>query len=291
MPPFFRALPIVALATLCIVIGDTAGKALTGAGIAPFFVAWTRFALAAAVILPLIGLTREERRVLLRPAIVLRGLLIAGGIASILTALRTEPIANVFGAFFIGPILSWVGGAIFLRERVSAARFVLLLMGFVGVLVVVRPGGQMGPGMGFALLAGTFYGAFLVVTRALAPHHRPRFLLASQLLVGAVALAPLGIASTPGAVDGQVMGLVIVSALASAAGNYLLVMVSRSTPASVVAPLIYVQIVWAVALGALVFGDWPDYGRLAGMGLILVSGLAGLWLAQRGTAGHDHATK
>ena len=184
-------LGLVALATTAIVCGDTAGKLLTGAGVQPLFVAWSRFALAALLLFWVLGLGPAGLGRLLDWRLILRAALIVGAIASILTALRTEPIANVFGAFFIGPIVAYVLSALLLGERVSWARTVMLALGFAGVLLVVRPGGEMGTGMIFAVLAGTLYGSYLAATRWLTAFYPPPFLLGSQLLIGAGLLLPL----------------------------------------------------------------------------------------------------
>lgn len=274
-------LGLVALATTAIVCGDTAGKLLTGAGVQPLFVAWSRFALAALVLAGVLGLRPSNLRSLLDWRLVLRAALIVGGIASILTALRTEPIANVFGAFFVGPIVAYAISALFLGERVSWARTAMLGLGFAGVLLVVRPGGEMGTGMIFALMAGTFYGSYLAATRWLAPVHPSPFLLGSQLVIGAVLLLPAGVVSIPASADPGIWLLVIVSSLASAFGNYLLVVVNRTTPATVSAPLIYFQLIAATVLGFLVFGDWPEPLALLGLAVIFASGIGGLALAPR----------
>jgi len=101
-----RVILLVFAAVTCVVIGDTAGKLMTAGGVDPFFVAWSRFALAGLVLLPFSGLTRDEVPELFRWRILLRAAAIAAGVSCILTALRTEPLANVFGAFFIGPVVS-----------------------------------------------------------------------------------------------------------------------------------------------------------------------------------------
>ncbi|WP_306154566.1 DMT family transporter [Roseovarius sp. MMSF_3281] len=272
---------MVVPAMFCIVAGDTAGKALTQAGAHPFFVAWARFAMAALVLLPLSGLSRDELPKLLGWRILLRGALVVGGIASILTALSTEPIADVFGAFFVGPIISYILAALLLKEHVTPARSLLLVLGFAGVLLVVKPGFGAGLGMGFAVLAGVFYGSFLTATRWLAGHFRPRFLLISQLLVGSVLLAPLALAVGAPAMTPQIWLLLIGSAAGSAMGNFLLAMATRSAPASVIAPLVYTQLIAATLLGYLAFGDWPDALSLTGLAVILTSGLLSLRLARR----------
>lgn len=276
-----RIAALVFIACSLIVIGDTAGKALTTAGVSPLFVAWTRFGVAAFALLPFSGLSLPELRCLLHPLVILRGVFITCGISSILTALQTEPIANVFGAFFIGPIVSTLLAVVFLGERPSLARVGLLLMGFVGVMLVVKPGFGATSGIFFAVLAGVFYGAFLATTRAIAGRYRPRLLLLSQLLIGALILAPFGIATaTPSMMTTSLWALIGLSALGSAAGNYLIVQANRQADASLIAPLIYSQLIAATCAGVLVFGDWPDRVALSGLMVILISGLGALWLAR-----------
>ena len=272
---------IVFVAVTCVVLGDTAGKLLTGDGVAPVFVAWSRFALAASILLPFSGLTRAEWPALLDRWVLLRAALIACGIASILTALRTEPIADVFGAFFIGPIVSYGLAVMLLGEPPSGGRAALLGLGFAGVMLIVKPGFSATSGMAFALLAGVFYGAYLAATKAVASRYRPRFLLISQLLTGAVLLAPFGLGAGAPTLDGSTSLLILASALGSAAGNYLLVIANRKANASLIAPLVYTQLISATLVGILVFGDWPDGLALAGLAVITLSGLGSLALARQ----------
>jgi drug/metabolite transporter (DMT)-like permease len=273
---------LIFLATTAIVSGDAAGKILTAEDVSPFFVAWSRFALAAVVLLPLSGLKRQELREFLNWRVILRASFIAGGISAILTALKTEPIANVYGAFFIGPVVAYVLSILFLKERVTPARSLLLGAGFIGVLMVVQPSPNMGGGIWFAVLAGCCFGSYLTATRWLAGQYRPRFLLTAQLVIGAVLLAPLGLTHLPATSTVTEWGLVGFSALGSAIGNYLLVWVNRTTPATISAPLIYFQLIAATAIGVIVFDHWPNTLGLLGLTVILVSGFAGFGLAQRG---------
>ncbi|MEM1163543.1 MAG: DMT family transporter [Pseudomonadota bacterium] len=267
-------------AMTCIVLGDVAGKTLTGQGVAPAFVAWTRFAFAAVVLLPFAGLQRAELARLGDWRLWLRAAFVCAAIASILTGLRTVPLADAFGAFFVGPIVAYILSVLCLKERPQLARIVLLAVGFVGVLMVVRPGLDTTPGIGFAVMAGVLYGAYLTATRWLAPQTRPRFLLISQLLIGSVLLAPLGLSVPVPPMTLEITLLIAASALASAAGNFLLVTISRTTPASVISPLIYTQLIAAIGAGYVFFGDLPDLLALAGLALILLSGLASLRLAR-----------
>ncbi len=271
-----RALPLMLVAMSLIPAGDTAGKLLGMAGVAPVFTAWSRFALGAAMILPFV-------LHLARPALFadwriwLRGGLLAGGILSILTALRTEPIANVFGAFFVGPILAYGLSAWLLNEGFSRSRMVLLAIGFLGVLLVVRPGFGMTPGLGFAVLAGVFYGAFLTASRWLSDIAPPGVLLLSQLVVGALVLAPFGLAALP-VFEPRILALTMGSALGSMLGNLCLILALRRAPASGLAPFVYTQLIAATVLGWAVFGTLPDALTLTGLAVLLASGLATLAL-------------
>lgn len=274
-----RALPLMLLAMSLIPAGDTAGKLLGEAGVAPAFTAWSRFALGAAMILPFV-------LHLTRPAIFadwrvwLRGLLLAGGIVSILTALGTEPIANVFGAFFLGPILAYVLSAWLLNEGFSRARMVLLGIGFLGVLLVVRPGFGMTPGLGFAVMAGVFYGGFLTASRWLSDIAHPGALLLSQLVVGALVLAPFGLTAWP-ELEPRILALTLGSALGSMLGNLCLILALRMAPASGLAPFVYTQLIAATVLGWAVFDALPDALTLTGLAVLVVSGLATLALRAR----------
>lgn len=254
-------------------LGDTAGKLLTGGhGASAFFVAFSRFAVGALMIALILGgrvhwhLYRDWR-------VWLRAGLIAAGIASILTALKTEDIATTFGAFFIGPIFSYVLSIWLLGERVTRVQTALLVLGFCGVLLVVRPGFGMTSGLGFAVMAGLFYGAFLTASRWLADIAPPRQLMLSQTVLGTVLLAPLGLMEVP-TFTLTVTGLVLLSGVASASGNLLLVLAYRRTGATVLAPFVYFQLISATVLGWTVFGTFPDTLALAGLALLVSAGLA-----------------
>ena len=276
-----RAVVMVIAAMTLIVGGDMAGKVLTGGGFSPFFVAWARFALAAVLLFPFCGLKRSDIAALWDWRLMLRAALIAAGISCILTALATEPVANVFGGFFIGPVVAYLLATLLLKEQFSWPRAGLLAISFIGVLVVVRPAAGISAGMGFAVLAGCFHGSYLVATRWLAGSYRPRFLLWSQLVIGTVLLAPIAIGNVP-RIDGFAGLLLTLSALGSALGNLLLVLVNRTTPANVIAPLIYSQIIIGALFGWLVFAQVPDAMTYLGLSIIVVAGVASVWVAGRG---------
>ena len=94
-------------------------------------------------------------------------------------------------------------------------------------------------------------------------------------------IAPFAIGPVP-EVTASVAGLILISAMGSAVGNLMLVLVNRTTPASVIAPLIYSQLIVATVLGVLVFGEWPDAYTLLGLAIIVAAGASSVWFAGRG---------
>jgi drug/metabolite transporter (DMT)-like permease len=264
-----------------IALGDTGGKLLSQNNVDSFFTAWSRFAIGAVCLLPFCRLQLSELPSLLNWRILLRASFITVSISSILTALSTEPIANVFSAFFLGPILSYFLAAYFLKEKITLIRTILLLIGFGGVLLVVKPGLDMSNGMLFAVLAGCAYSGFLVTSRWLAQEYRPRFLLISQLFFGTIILLPFGANHIPVTIDVEISSLILLSALGSAIGNLLLIEVNRRLPANIVAPLVYTVLIFASLYGVLVFSTWPDTWSLIGMLIILISGLSSWFISDR----------
>jgi drug/metabolite transporter (DMT)-like permease len=274
----FKLALITFVAVSLVVFGDTAGKLLTAQGVAPGLVAWSRFALAAVLLFPFVRVRKADFLMLRDWRVLLRGCFISGGIFSILTALKTEPIANVYGAFFIGPIVSYGIAYLFLGEVVSRSKTLLLLVGFIGVLMVVQPGFGMSSGILFALLAGCCYGSYLATTRLVAGAFPAPLLLISQLLIGSVVLLPVGISEPLLTLNATSYFLICLSAIFSTAGNYLLVLANRWAEATLIAPLVYSQLISASVAGLVVFGDLPDRLSFIGLSLILISGFGSLML-------------
>lgn len=275
-----RAALILVFGMSFVPLGDSAAKILSDTyGVEPIFVAWTRFLLGAILVLPVLTRDHLKWRYFVDWRLWIRGALIAAGVASILTALKTEPLPNVFGAFFSGPILSYILSAVILGERVTRLRTVLICVGFVGVILVIRPGFGMTPGLAMAALAGVFYAFYLVASRAFADVAPPRSLLITQLVAGAVVTTPFGVTVVP-EITLPIAGFVLLSAAASAAGNLLLVLAYKQAPATRLAPFIYFQLVAATFYGLVIFGDWPDALTLTGLGLLIASGFGSLFLRQ-----------
>jgi len=233
----------------------------TGAFLFPFIVSnpWTR---------P--GLTRTKRPLLQ----LVRSMLLLASTLCNFAALRylqlDEAIALIFSTpFFVaalsGPILG---------EWVHWRRWIAIAVGFVGVLVVTRPGaGSFHPAALLSLSAALCYALYSISTRILARTDSNETTLFYSNLVGFLALMPVVpfAWTTPG--DPLVIALMVATGAIGSFGHYLLIAAHRLAPAAVLSPFIYIEIVLVTALGFLVFGDVPSRFTLTGAAIVVASGL------------------
>lgn len=251
--------------------GDTAGKILSeGLGASPFYVAWSRFLIGGVMLLPF--LPKGTWRLLRDWRIWFRASLLAVGLSCIQVALSREPIADVFAAFFIAPLISYVLAMIFLKEPIRWEGAALVALGFVGVLIVVQPGSDAGSGLVWAVAAGICYGAFLTASRWLSHVGTPLGLTFTQLFIAALLLTPLGANNIP-AITGQVVWLTTLSALFSMLGNLILLYAYKLAPATRLAPLVYFQLLAAVIFGFVFFDTLPTLFTWIGLLIVMGAGI------------------
>ena len=189
------------------------------------------------------------------------------------------PLADTVTFYLAAPIYVTALSALFLKEPVGWRRWSAVIVGFVGVLIALRPSAATLTWPALIAIAGSlFFSVFLITTRMLRGTHDVVLVSGTfaAMLVVSGTVAPLGwVAPTPR--DFALMLLLgLVAMLAFACINRSL----KLAPASVVVPYQYTMIVWAVALGFLVFGDVPDAFTLAGAAIIVVAGLYILWREQ-----------
>lgn len=273
-------LPLMLLAVSLIPLSDAFGKILlSDYGASQTFVAWSRFGLGTLMLLPFLKARHLDFRIFLKWQVWFRSLLQLCAILCIFTAFKTEPLANVFGAFFVGPIISYVLSIFLLKEETTWPRALLLALGFCGVLLVVRPGFGMSIGMVFGVLSGIFYGMFLTANRWLSDVALPRSLLLSQLVIATLILTPITLVQNDWPeFTAPVLWFTLFSGLASLLGNLLLIVSYKLAPATRLAPLVYFQLIAATTLSYVVFDVVPDALTIAGLTLLVTSGFATLAL-------------
>jgi len=161
-----------------------------------------------------------------------------------------------------------------LGEWIGPRRWAAICVGFIGVLIVARPGPEgIQPAILFSIASMFCYSGYFLTTRMLASSDSAEGMLLYPALAALVLLAPF---SLPDAVLPPSPGVAVALALTGvcgAAGHWCLIHAHRLTSAGVLSPFIYLQIVWMIALGYVVFGDVPHELTLVGAAIVIASGL------------------
>ena len=273
------ALMIVAMALLP--VGDTLAKLLTGAMPPAEVVLW-RFGFQSATLAALALILRHRLRgAMFSPVLVLSGLCSVVTMTGLVGAFAVMPIATAIAIFFVEPLILVLLAAPLLGEKVGPRRYAAVAVGFVGALVVIRPGFEgFTPAALLPLMAATGYALNAVILRS-APASRsaPTIQTGAPLYAALIALGLFGVmalAGGPGLVapsaPGWVWGVLPLAGLVSAATFLLIAEAFRRSEAGLLAPFQYLEIVGAVLLGYLVFGDLPDMATVLGTAIILGSG-------------------
>lgn len=210
---------------------------------------------------------------------------ITGAIGNItaVIAFTLLPMAEVFALIFLMPIFVTLLSVVFLREQVGWRRWTAVVVGFAGVLVVLRPGFRtLGVGH-FAAIACGLAGAISMVMLRLGGADEKRISLYGASMVGPIVVG--GALMIPRLVmpSAAQWGLLIGYGLLSAIGGVLMMYATRLAPANRVAPTQYSQMVWAIGFGYWLFGDHLDWPMAIGITLILGSGLFTLAREERRT--------
>jgi drug/metabolite transporter (DMT)-like permease len=194
-------------------------------------------------------------------------------------ALRYLQLDEALSILFATPFIVAVLSVPMLGESIGWRRWTAIGVGFLGVLLVARPGlGGLHPAAMLSVGSAVCYSLYSISTRHLARTDSSETTLFYTNLVGALAMLPIVafVWTTPSSYF-HILLMVLIGAFGSF-GHYLLIRGHRLAPASTLAPFIYTQIVWTTALGFLVFGDVPHYWTIVG-GLTVVA--SGLYLLNR----------
>jgi drug/metabolite transporter (DMT)-like permease len=188
-------------------------------------------------------------------------------------ALQYLQLAETGSIQFSVPIIIALVAAPMLGERMDRARWTAIAVGFLGVLVIVRPGTQgFHPALVLSIINAVLYALFNLMTRQLAAHDSPETTQFYTSLGATLVITPFALAAwqaPPGALQWAIL---ILMGIAGGLGHYLLALAHRYAPASVLAPFLYQQIIWMVLLGYLVFGDVPDTAVVVGAAIVIASG-------------------
>jgi drug/metabolite transporter (DMT)-like permease len=268
------------MAVACFAMSDTTAKFVTNS-VSVFTALWFRYVVQATVMTGFV-LPRRGKQAFqtAHPKFqVLRGFLLV--ITSLLAflSLRFMPVGEFTAIVLITPLVITLLAGRLLGEAVSPLRWVLVVGGFVGALIIIRPGHEAFHWTALLPLALVGTNAwFQVLTSKLAKTEDP---MTMQLytgwtgaLVASVAL-PFVWTSLPSL---SLMALMVMMACLVTAGHFMLTLAYQRAPAVTLTPYFYLQICFAMLCGWVVFEHVPDAWVIAGMVLIGVCGVAGGWL-------------
>ena len=273
-----RAILLFLLAGLCLSSLDATAKYLVRDH-ALFLVVWARYAGQMLVVTPFAwqragsGFWRTQR-----PGMqLLRSALLMVATICFFAGLRYLPLAEASAIIFLAPIFVVVLSGPLLGEHPSRARWIAVVTGFIGILILVRPGSSIfHPAALLLVVAAVCNALFFVMTRKLVEENAYTTLFYSAL-VGTVGLSLALPWETGESTAGwrEALMLLLLGLLAGV-GHWLVISAYSMAPASFLTPLAYLQIIWATSYGYLVFGQLPD--RWSGLGMAVVVA-SGLWLA------------
>jgi drug/metabolite transporter (DMT)-like permease len=264
---------LMTAAMVSIPLVDGIAKYLTAAH-SPLFVGWARYAVAGLIVLP-IAFLRNGRRIFpteRRASHLLRTFFLVLSMTLYFLALARIPLATAISAFFIGPIIAVVLSIFVLKERMTWPKIASLTLGFIGAIIILRPGAALNPGILLAFGAGLCFGLYLIATRWASQSSDPIKTLAFQCVIGTLLLTPQAIATwtTP---QWSEFGFFLCLGLFSAFSHMMSIAAFRFAEASLLAPLVYLELIGAALIGYYAFGEIPDAYTIIGAGFIIAAGL------------------
>ncbi len=255
---------------------DTSSKYLVLAGIAPLFIAWMRFAVHVVLVMVLFRGWRHLGRFRTGnlPAHILRGVFLFGSTIFNVLALRTLQLAETTSIYFFGPMVITALAGPLLGEWAGWRRWLAILIGFVGVLVITRPGiGVFGLGHVLALGSMLSNSLYFIMTRRTSATETPESLILYSALAPVLLLMPTLPFSVSVPADPWLWTVLLLLGVFGGIGHWLLIQAYRRATTTALAPYPYLQMVWMIGAGWLVFHQFPDRWTLVGAAIIVASGL------------------
>lgn len=257
--------------------------------------AFLRYAMGLVVLLPVIGALRTAHLTRRQWSLFgLRGVSHAVAVILWFFAMTRIPIAEVTAMNYLAPIYVTIGAAVFLGERLAARRIMAVLLGLLGAAIILRPGfREVSAGHLAMLVAAVLFAGSYLSAKILADEVKPVVVVAMLSIFVTIGLAPfaLPVWITPTWHEVAILAAV---ALFATIGHYTMTLAFAAAPVTVTQPVTFLQLVWATALGAIVFNEAIDIWVVIGGFVILASVTFITWreaMLKRQVTPHSHATK
>lgn len=188
-------------------------------------------------------------------------------------SLKFLPMADAMAVFFVSPLVVVILSALVLREKVDGQRWPAVAVGFVGTLIIIRPGMvDMNPGTFYALASGITLGTYFAMTRHIAGVANATVLTFQTCAIGAalMTVALPFVWTTPSATQWVMLALI---GIIATAGHVFITRSYEHAEASLLAPLAFTEIAMTTLLGWWVFGDLPDRWTVLGVAILIASAI------------------
>lgn len=271
---------LVTVATMCFAALDAAAKWLV-ADLPVAEVVWLRFVTHLGWMLLLLAPTMGWALVKMASwrLQLLRGTMLGAMTGLNFVALQYLQLAETGAIQFSVPLLIALLSAWWLKERLDARRWVAIVAGFAGVLLVIRPGSHaFHPAILLSVANAVLYAVFNLLTRRLAATESPESMQFVSALCAAAWLAPLALWQWRTPEGGLTWALVAATGFFGGVGHLCVARAHRYASAAVLGPFLYQQILYMTLAGWLVFHQVPDAFVIAGALVVVLSGLYLLWL-------------
>ena len=238
-------------------------------------IVWARYFFHLVILLPLV-LWHHGRHGLIpqKPGVqVLRSAFLLLSTIFFFAAIALIPLADAIALIFVSPLIVTALSPLVLGEQVGLRRWSAVIVGFLGALIVFRPGlGVLQWGALLAIFAGSTYAFYVLMTRKLSGSAPPLVTLFYTALLGAAIMSAVMPFTWVQPSAGHLVLMVTMGAIA-ASGHFLIIMAFERAPASLLAPYGYSEIVMATVVGYVAFGDFPDQWTWIGVAVIVCSGI------------------
>lgn len=179
------------------------------------------------------------------------------------------PIADCLSIFFVQPLIVTLLSPLVLGETVGIRRWVAVVIGFIGTLIIIRPGFQeINPGVFMSLAAGASLAIYMLLTRKISGSAPAMVTTYYTSLLGAIIMSAVVVFLWK-PISLEQWGLFILLAFIANGGHYLIVKAYDYSEASLLAPLAYTEMIMAVVAGWYFFGDFPDAWTFVGVGILI----------------------
>ncbi len=254
-------------------IADAIGKWGGGEGFAAVQIVFFRYLFGLIPLALVLWWSGLEAVRTSRPwAHAVRGLLLSAALALFFWGLKYVPLADGIAVAFTAPLFITALSVPVLGERVGPARWLAVLVGFAGMLVIVQPGtGSFRPEMAIIVASAFVFALGITYTRRLSRTETVAGMFTWTTVVSLVVFGPLALLTwkTP---DATHLGAFAALGLIGGAAHYLVGIAYRNAPAAVVAPQEYVALVWGALIGWFMWGDVPSAAAWAGAAIVAAAG-------------------